>query len=634
MKYLNLFIVLVLMTSLSSCKKFNTENPVETNKMETLNVPSGFDWSGNERIVLTVNTQGLNNGATMVLYKLDGNIIEKRSIQNNQVQFDIQIQEPSDTLRLYSPQSKKSLYFQASQTNLNFGTNALKSTHADSEDFVLDLDGSQQDYIKINNGNLGGIVTGFPFTFSAWFKTSGPSAETDDMVLVNIANPNYASKYYGLCIRKYTDSYKPVIVARNGSSERVKSFNQNVADGTWHQITGVFYTNNSRKIYIDGEYRGESTSEVLFDEDAVISSFGRWDDSTPSEFFNGQIDNVSIWDKALSDSEIKSFYDKLPIGNEIGLKGLWKFNEGNGTNINNSAVSGNYQGSNNGANYILISDPIADTDSDGVNDDDDDFPSDPDRSYISIYPSGNNYYYHLFEDLWPGLGDYDFNDVVLKSKISTYQNAQNKLVGGRVQTSVYWIGGGIPRGVGMEWFKDNGGSTRLTYLPDNTVTFNAVTNVTSDPLVFNAVKLFDGNIVDNLNQSVDFEYSWDHVIAGNSLWVQVYIYNDRDHEIHMYGHPPTKAQNMALFGTQHDRSKTEWDWTPGSTFNFPAGFYKTSTNLPWGLEIVASEFRVPLEKTVILDAYPMFKDWAESGGSINRDWYKHPDESKTFIPNR
>ena len=86
------------------------------------------------------------------------------------------------------------------------------------------------------------------------------------------------------------------------------------------------------------------------------------------------------------------------------------------------------------------------------------------------------------------------------------------------------------------------------------------------------------------------------------------------------------------FGTQHDDSQNTWDWSPGNLFANPANFYKTSTNLPWGLEIEAEEFRVPLEKIEIIEAYPQFKDWAESGGTINTGWYNSPDESKTFLP--
>jgi LruC domain-containing protein len=89
---------------------------------------------------------------------------------------------------------------------------------------------------------------------------------------------------------------------------------------------------------------------------------------------------------------------------------------------------------------------------------------------------------------------------------------------------------------------------------------------------------------------------------------------------------------MNLFNTGNDASQTTWNWTAGVSFSNPADFYKTSNNLPWGLEISAEEFRIPIEKIEIIHAYPQFKAWAESGGTQNRDWYNYPDKSKTFLP--
>jgi len=51
-----------------------------------------------------------------------------------------------------------------------------------------------------------------------------------------------------------------------------------------------------------------------------------------------------------------------------------------------------------------------------------------------------------------------------------------------------------------------------------------------------------------------------------------------------------------------------------------------------GLEIVTSEFKVSLEKIEIINAYPQFQAWAESGGTENQDWYNNPDDSKVFVP--
>ncbi len=54
-----------------------------------------------------------------------------------------------------------------------------------------------------------------------------------------------------------------------------------------------------------------------------------------------------------------------------------------------------------------------DTDGDGVDDENDAYPTDPDRSTDQYLPSENTYGTMAFEDLWPSEGDYDFNDMVV-----------------------------------------------------------------------------------------------------------------------------------------------------------------------------------------------------------------------------
>ncbi len=623
------FFLLLLAVIFSACHKPN--DPIANDSMANLKVPSDFGWSVSKNIVINVATIGINEGSTIVLYDINGNIIKKQRVFSNHAKFEVQLKVVTDSLRLYSPETKMSKYFLSSESDITFGSASLKSAPLVA-DYALNFEGVNEDYIEISNNGNGGIVTSYPFTFSAWFKSFGPGPEDYDMAFVNIADPSVSNNYYGIFLDKSSGKWKPAIRARNGT-DRTRTKNINLADDTWHQITGVFKASNDRTLYVDGISVKTDNVDVTFNTNAVVLTLGRWGDSTPKSYFNGLMDNVCVWSKALSDAEVMNYYTNLPTGSEANLSGYWGFNEGSGSDVLNTSTSGGYDGINTGAEYVLISDPIPDTDGDGVNDDDDDFPLDPTKAYLSIWPTGSDYYFEMFEDLWPSRGDYDFNDVVLKCKMHTYTNAQNNLVGGRVKSEVYWIGGSLPGGAGMEWFSSDYGSSELEYLPNNSVDFTQANNVIDDQVVVNAVQIFDGNIKESLNDSVDFEFTWDYNAGGNSLWVQVYIYTDeRNHEVHTYGNPPTNAEDMSLFGTFDDASLTTWDWSAGNVFATPADFYKTSTNLPWGMEIITGEFRIPNEKTDIIDAYPQFKDWAESGGTVNQDWYNYPDVSLTFLP--
>ena len=630
---MRIFIALVLVSTLGfftlSCHK-QSDNPDQVKKMKDLQVPDGFSWKTSEVRSLTVDIIGNGEGKTLKLYDKSGDFIDGQTIVNSQVVFSFQLPDTVDSVRIYAPDTRISKYIQTVEEHTSFNfPGSFKS--ATSGNFAVKLDGSAG-YMLVDNGSKGAIVTKYPFTFSVWFRTTGGGTENDDMTLVNIADPNYATVYHGLYLRKYQENYyKAGVKSKNLDKEYVKSTNQNVSDDTWHQVVGVFTADGKRKLYLDGIYEGISNSVMAYNTNNVILTFGRWGDKTPDNYFNGLLDNVCVWNRELSDAEVAAFYTSDPVGNEQGLAGFWKFEEGSGSSAANSATGGGYSATLFGAVWQNIA-AKPDTDGDGVYDESDYWPNDPSKAYNSVYPSGNNFYFHMFEDLWPAMGDYDFNDVILKTRMHLWKNAQNQLVGGRILSKVYWIGGGIPKGAGMEWFKDNGTGTKLTYLPAGAVTFTEAAQVVTDPVALNAVKLFDGDIINHLNDTVDFQFTWNNAVGGNSLWVQVYIYMERNHEVHMFGHPPTSVANMALFGSDDDVSPTSWNWTPGTQFTNPAGFYRTVKNLPWGLEIVASELYIPNETTEILSAFPQFQAWAESGGQTNKSWYDYPDKNHSHLP--
>jgi hypothetical protein len=63
--------------------------------------------------------------------------------------------------------------------------------------------------------------------------------------------------------------------------------------------------------------------------------------------YSGEIDEVSVWNTALTQTEIQSYMTTSPTGSESGLVGCWNFNEGTGTtvtdqtsNVNNGTING------------------------------------------------------------------------------------------------------------------------------------------------------------------------------------------------------------------------------------------------------------------------------------------------------
>ena len=84
---------------------------------------------------------------------------------------------------------------------------------------------------------------------------------------------------------------------------------------------------------------------------------------------------------------------------------------------------------------------------------------------------------------------------------------------------------------------------------------------------------------------------------------------DREIEIHLPDYIPTSLVNPSYFGTVDDDTQP----TAGK-------YYKTSTNLPWAINIPVG-FDYPFEYIDITQAYNYFAAWAESGVLTHLDWY-------------
>jgi hypothetical protein len=121
---------------------------------------------------------------------------------------------------------------------------------------------------------------------------------------------------------------------KSGASTYTVDSSTSVADGKWHYIAAT-YDGTTMRIYVDGVQTGSGTSfSGNLPTQAGNVRIGADYDTTPANFFNGSIDDVRIYNRALSATEIQNLYKggerTLNAGqnNELtnGLVGLWSFN--------------------------------------------------------------------------------------------------------------------------------------------------------------------------------------------------------------------------------------------------------------------------------------------------------------------
>ena len=114
------------------------------------------------------------------------------------------------------------------------------------------------------------------------------------------------------------------------------------ADGTWHHAAATYDDTGAWRLYLDGEL--EATSAVgaftpRFDsiQHAAIGSALNTS-GTAEGFFNGIIDEVRIWDRALTLSELQARINQ-PTQNAPNLVARWGLNETGGTTVFDSTVN-------------------------------------------------------------------------------------------------------------------------------------------------------------------------------------------------------------------------------------------------------------------------------------------------------
>lgn len=114
-----------------------------------------------------------------------------------------------------------------------------------------------------------------------------------------------------------------------------------INDGVWHHIAGTRDGSTGKlKLYIDGILIDSSTGGTSMISNSENLQFGRYLPSNP-HYYQGQVDEISIWDIELTQNQIQYRMQFCPAGNETGLKGYWNLNEGIGSTANDATINNN-----------------------------------------------------------------------------------------------------------------------------------------------------------------------------------------------------------------------------------------------------------------------------------------------------
>lgn len=131
---------------------------------------------------------------------------------------------------------------------------------------------------------------------------------------------------------------------RSGSARRSVFSNTAPVAHTWYYVVGVYdgnptEGNTALRLYINGEEEGTANTAqisggIRTHDSRMRLNFGR----LPSDYrlFNGQMDEVRIWKRALTREEIRKQMHSAGTVNPQGLTGYWPMNATTGSTVHDS----------------------------------------------------------------------------------------------------------------------------------------------------------------------------------------------------------------------------------------------------------------------------------------------------------
>jgi hypothetical protein len=199
---------------------------------------------------------------------------------------------------------------------------------------ALEFDGLD-DYVDIGDPPDGSLDFGdADFTLSTWFKTS--------MTATGFFVCKRAKFYpgYDFYIEEGGEIFARIA---DGSSVPDARTTETFNDDLWHHAAAVYDRDGVIRIYVDGVNKASSGTITGIGSINNSEPFTIADRNDPGYhyYFNGLIDDVRVYDRALSAQEIQMSMHVPLEGNEPNLVGYWDFDEGEGQVAHDTSGNGN-----------------------------------------------------------------------------------------------------------------------------------------------------------------------------------------------------------------------------------------------------------------------------------------------------
>lgn len=241
---------------------------------------------------------------------------------------------------------------------LFIGTNTAYAQHSGKQAIFNASDSSYIDYGKaINLTGFSSLSGGKKLSITLWVKWD---TKTDASVgqwanLFTMADSSSSGDNGVFWIQHNSDNTKFEFALQNSSSRQLVQSTMNPVEGQWYHIACVFdgtLSTKNMKLYINGIENASLTttsSRITTFSPKSKLNVGRWaNPSNDYRRFNGMIDEISVWSKALTPAQINSIMNAPESVTNTNysapnLIGYFNFDDGTSddlTHFDNTGITG------------------------------------------------------------------------------------------------------------------------------------------------------------------------------------------------------------------------------------------------------------------------------------------------------
>ena len=225
---------------------------------------------------------------------------------------------------------------------------------------AITLDGVN-DYIEV--GNYKNI--NFPFAISAWIFLNPSLSNASPIFVTNNNKSTYRGFWFIISPSTLLCEFGDGTGGNNPVYMQGKVASISNVVGRWVHACAVMTSPSDISLYINGidvggSPSGQSSLTMASSLAGDTGKIGYFLSNGVSYFFDGSIDEVRLWNRALTLTEVQQTMCKKLIGNESGLVGYWNFNETSGTTVtdySSAKQNGTFVG---GIRHVFSGAPIGD----------------------------------------------------------------------------------------------------------------------------------------------------------------------------------------------------------------------------------------------------------------------------------